>query len=290
VANWVLIYGRMGFPAMGVEGSGWSTTIARFYLFLFLLGALVIEERRRPTGLFRVSRAPEWARFRKMLSLGIPASAQITLELSVFAVATMFAGRFEPSALAAHQIVLNASSLTFMVPLGVASAGAVRVGHALGRDDPPGAGRAGWMAIILGSGFMACAGLAFLLGPGPILAVFTADRDVISVALSLLFVAAVFQLFDGLQVVATGVLRGTGETRTPMVTNLLAHWGLGLPMGYALAFWCGWGLFGLWVGLSVGLIAAGLVLVCLWAKKARDLAGPGSGLAGEAAVREVETA
>src|SRR6185436_11712370 len=125
---------------------------------------------------------------------------------------------------------------TFMVPFGIASAAAVRVGHAVGRRDSAGAMRAGWTAIAIGVGFMAVAAAAFLLLPGPLIRAFTHDRDVIAIATTLLFVAALFQMFDGLQAVATGALRGLGDTRTAMLWNLGAHWVVGLPLGYLLCF------------------------------------------------------
>jgi len=196
---------------------------------------------------------------------------QITLEVGVFAAATTLAGRLEPTSLAAHQIVLNIASLTFMVPLGVASAGAVRVGQAIGRRAAEAAGRSGWMALLLGAGFMSGAGLTFLFLARRIMQIFTDDPKIISTGVSLLFVAALFQLFDGIQVVATGILRGAGDTRTPMICNLVGHWLLGLPVGYALCFiWKG-GVVGLWVGLSMGLIAVGVVLLWVWARKVRSL-------------------
>ena len=195
---------------------------------------------------------------------------QVTLEVGVFAAVTALAGRLAPVTLAAHQIVLNVASVTFMVPLGVGSAGAVRVGQAVGRRDAPGARHAGWAALTLGGGFMSCAAVVFVLAPYPILGLFTTDTAVIRVGVSLLLVAAVFQLFDGLQGVATGVLRGFGDTRTPMLWNLAGHWFFGLPVGYLLCFVMGWGVVGLWIGLSTGLILVGVVLVVVWWRRARS--------------------
>jgi MATE family multidrug resistance protein len=269
--NWILIYGHLGAPAMGAEGSGWSTCIARVYMALSLLAYVLYYARRQKTGLWQVSLGVTLNRIRELFRLGFPAAMQITLEVGVFAAATTLAGRLEPTSLAAHQIVLNIASLTFMVPLGVASAGAVRVGQAIGRRDPEAAGHSGWTALSLGGGFMLCAGLSFLLFPSAILRIFTFDPRVVATGVSLLLVAAIFQLFDGLQVVATGILRGAGDTRTPMVYNLLGHWLLGLPVGYALCFIWGKGVVGLWIGLSIGLIAVGAVLLWVWSRKVRSL-------------------
>jgi MATE family multidrug resistance protein len=269
--NWVLIYGHLGVPAMGAEGSGWSTCLARFYMAGSLLAYILYYERQHQTGLLKTSLMPSFKRISRLFRLGLPAAMQITLEVGVFAAATTLAGKLEPTALAAHQIALNLASLTFMVPLGVASAGAVRVGQAIGRRDPHGAASSGWTALCLGAGFMLCAGMCFLLLPHLILRAFTLDTEVISIGASLLLVAAVFQLFDGLQVVATGVLRGTGDTRTPMVYNLVGHWLLGLPVGYALCFIWGEGIVGLWIGLSIGLILVGVALLWVWSRKVVSL-------------------
>jgi MATE family multidrug resistance protein len=157
-----------------------------------------------------------------------------------------------------------------MVPLGVSSAGAVRVGQALGRGDPRGAVRAGTTALLLGPGFMSVAALAFLTLPRVILGAFTDDSAVLATGTPLLLIAAVFQLFDGLQVVTTGILRGAGDTRTPMTLNLLAHWGLGLPIAAGLAFAAGRGVVGLWIGLCTGLVVLGAALLGAWLAKARS--------------------
>ena len=237
-----------------------------------VLAAVIVRHDGWPrSGLPALARGIELARFRRLLGLGWPAAVQTTLEVGIFAAVTALAGRLEVSTLAAHQIILNLAGLTFMVPLGVSSAGAVRVGQAVGRRDAPGASHAGWTALSLGGGFMAVAATTFVTVPRQILGLFTGDLGVIDTGVTLLFVAAIFQLFDGLQGVATGVLRGLGDTRTPMIFNLAGHWGLGLPIGYALCFHLGWGVVGLWVGLSTGLILVGVILVTTWHRRARAL-------------------
>jgi MATE family multidrug resistance protein len=234
-----------------------------------LLLAILVHNRRGHLGLFGVSRRFDTAGIRRLFRLGLPAAAQVTLEFGVFSAVTVLAGRVDESSLAAHQIVLTLAGLTFMVPLGVGSAGAVRVGHAVGRRDQMGARRSGWTALLLGVSSMSCAAAAFLLIPVPLVHVFTSNRAVVALGVSLLAVAAMFQLFDGLQGVATGVLRGLGDTRTPMVTNLLGHWLLGLPVGYSLCFFAGWGVVGLWVGLSMGLVVVGIALLAVWTRQSR---------------------
>jgi MATE family, multidrug efflux pump len=270
-ADWLLIFGRLGAPRLGAAGAGWATCLSRVYMLLVLVAYVVWHERRHPTGLCHVALAPAAGELRTLLRLGLPAAAQRTLELGVVAATTMLAARLAPVALAAHQLALVAASLTFMVPLGVSAAGAVRVGHAVGAGDGTGAARAGWAALALGGGFMVLAGGVFWTLPREVARIFTSDPAVVTTAAALLLVAAVFQLFDGLQVVATGVLRGCGDTRRPMIANLVGHWLLGLPVGAALCFGAGWGVVGLWIGLSVGLIAVALTLVRAWAWRVAEL-------------------
>jgi MATE family multidrug resistance protein len=206
----------------------------------------------------------EMTRLRRLVALGAPAAGQLTLEVGVFAMASALAGRMQPASLAAHQIALNIAGFTYMVPLGVASAGAVRVGQAIGRLDTAAAARAGWTALLFGVGFMSIAALAFITIPRPLIGAFTIDAGVLEIGVALLAVAAVFQLFDGLQAVATGVLRGLGETRMPMLWNLAGHWFIGLPLAYVLAFNLDFGVIGLWWGLSSGLIICGVALLVVW--------------------------
>jgi len=260
--NWVLIFGHFGAPALGVAGSAWATVTARVVMASVLLGTILYREGKIPF----VGRV-QLVRIGRLLALGFPAASQVTLEVGVFAAATVLAGRLPPIALAAHQIAINIASFTFMVPLGIASAGAVRVGHAAGARDRAAASRAGWTAFLFGAAFMSCAAAAFLLIPEALVGAFTRDPSVLALGVSLLWVAAVFQLFDGTQAVATGVLRGLGDTRTPMVWNLVGHWLIGLPLGYTLCFVVGLGVIGLWWGLSTGLIICGVSLLTVWMRR-----------------------
>ncbi|MEW6268270.1 MAG: MATE family efflux transporter, partial [Thermodesulfobacteriota bacterium] len=181
--------------------------------------------------------------------------------------ATLLAAGLDPLSLAAHQIALGAAAFSFMVPLGVASAGAVRVGQELGAGRVAAAERSGWAALGVGAAFMTCAALLFTLAPRLVMRAFTDDEAVIATGISLLLVAAVFQLFDGLQVVAAGILRGSGDTRAAMLAALVGYWAIGLPIGYALCFSGGLGVQGLWIGLSAGLIVVALALVAWWARR-----------------------
>ena len=270
-ANWILVFGNLGAPVMGVEGAGWATCISRAYLAIGLVAYTVYHDRRYRTGLFDIPFGIEVQQFRRLLSLGFPAALQITLELGAFAAGTALAGKLDSASIAAHQIAITAASFTFMVPLGVSSAGAVRVGHALGRADVAGAARSGWMALVIGTGFMACSAIVFLVFPSHILRAFTSDSGVITIGISLLLVAAYFQLFDGVQIVATGIMRGSGDTQTPMLVNLVGHWFVGLPVGYTLCFVKGWGVIGLWIGFCVGLVSVGAILLVAWSRRVRSL-------------------
>ena len=269
--NYALIFGHFGFPALGVSGSAWATVISRVYMAVFLFIVIVRRERRQSTGLHDVPLRAERERIVRLARLGLPAALQITLEVGVFATASALAGALTPAAVAAHQIALNLASFMFMVPFGMASAGAVRVGQAVGRGDVEGVRVAGKAALLIGGGFMACAGVLFVAAPGPLLRLFTDDPGVLAIGFSLLAIAALFQLFDGVQAVSTGLLRGLGDTHTAMLWHLVGHWAIGLPLGYALCFWWGWGVPGLWTGLSGGLIFIGIVLVALWFYRAHHL-------------------
>jgi MATE family multidrug resistance protein len=202
-----------------------------------------------------------------LLKLGAPAGGQILVEIGAFSGATAICAKLGPVPLSGHEIALNCAAFTFMVPYGISSAAAVRVGQQLGRGDPSGARRAGWSAIILGVGFMACAGLVFVSIPKAIARVFSPDPAVVRVGATLLLVAAAFQLFDGVQVVTTGALRGAGDTKTPMLANFVAYWFIGIPLGYFLCFRLGWGALGVWIGLCTGLMIIGFALLIAWHKK-----------------------
>jgi MATE family multidrug resistance protein len=253
IGNYVLI------PSYGVEGAGWATFGARVYM----AAALALYAIKRYPHLLRPI-AADLDRIRELVRLGLPAAGQILLEVGVFAMAGVLAGKLAAEALAAHQIVLMIVGTTFMIPLGISSAAAVLVGQALGRGDPRLAKHRGWLAIRLGAGFMSTMALLFIVAPQLLVGAFTDNATVLKYARPLLAIAAIFQIFDGIQVVTTGALRGTGNTRTPMLANLMGHWLLGLPTGYALCFVFGFGVNGLWIGLSVGLIVVGSVLLGVW--------------------------
>jgi MATE family multidrug resistance protein len=269
IGDWSLMYGHLGAPAMGVPGSGWSTSISRTYMAAVLLGAILWHERESAKRAIPISWRPEFARIRRLVMLGLPAAGQILFEGAVFAIVTAMAAHLDEASLAAHGIAVNVISTTYMVPLGVSSAAAVRVGQAYGRKDARGAAAAGWTALALSATFMSAAGLVLGLAPRAIVGIYIRNAAVVSVGVVLLRIAAVFELFDGLQVTATGALRGLGDTRTPMLTHLGGYWAIGLPTAYWLCFVFKWGAAGIWTGLSAALILIGASLAVVWFRALR---------------------
>ena len=270
--NWVLIYGKFGMPALGVNGSAISTCISRIAMAAALLGFAWRYERKRGHPLFRHWAGPQLDRLRKLIRIGAPAAGQIVLEVGAWNLSTFAAGYLTPVALATHAIALNYASVSYMVPLGVSAAAAVSVGHALGAGDPARARRAGWLALALGTGFMLMAAVAFWVAPKPLISLYTRDPRVLAVGPSLLWIAAAFQIFDGIQTVCTGALRGLGETRVPMFANLVGYWVLGLPLGFILCFVLKWGIYGMWIGLTLALIIISMTLLLRWRKDSEAFA------------------
>jgi MATE family multidrug resistance protein len=269
--NWALIYGHLGFPAMGVRGSALSTVVARILMAVSMLGFAWRYERKRGHPLFAHWAGPQSDRIKQLIRLGLPAAIQITLEVGAWNFATLSAGFLDPIALATHQIAINYASITYMVPLGISAAAAVSVGHAIGAGDKHRARRAGWLALALGTGFMILASIAFFVAPKHLIALFTTDPRVMAVGPSLLWIAAAFQIFDGVQTVCTGGLRGLGETRAPMWANFLGYWILGLPLGLILCFVLKWGIYGMWIGLTLALIVISAILLRRWQKESTQL-------------------
>jgi MATE family multidrug resistance protein len=274
--NWALIYGHLGFPAMGVRGSALSTVIARILMAVALVGFAWRYERQRGHPLFKHWAGPQWDRLKQLCRLGLPAAGQIILEVGAWNVATLSAGWLSPVALATHQIAINYASITYMVPLGISAAAAVSVGHAVGAGDKARARRAGWLALALGSGFMVLAGIVFFVAPKPLIELFTHDPRVLAVGPSLLWIAAAFQIFDGVQTVCTGALRGLGETRAPMIANFVGYWILGLPLGLILCFILKWGVYGMWIGLTLALIVISSILLHRWHSVSKRLCAEAS--------------
>ena len=263
--NYALMYGHWGFRAMGLTGSGYSTSLARVYMLAVLCAAVMKEEWGRR---FRLPLAaallPDFPRLRRVVSLGLPAALQILAEGAVFGVVTVFAAGLDEASLAAHGIALAVISTTYMVPLGISSAAAVRVGQAIGRKDPRGAAASGWSALAIGALFMAAAGVALWTVPRWIVGIITRDAAVVAAGVELLRIAAFFELFDGLQTVANGALRGLGDTRSPLLVHLAGYWAVGLPVAWLLCFHFRWGAPGIWAGLCAAIVLIGSALLLAW--------------------------
>lgn len=272
--NWLLIEGHWGMPALGVVGSALSTCLARTYMATVLAIFIWWFERGLEPDIKTIFRRPDAARLVRLLRIGFPAAMQILLEIGAFGAAAVLAGRLRAIDLAAHQIALNCAAVSYMVPLGTASAAAVAVGQAIGRGEPESARRNGFIAIGLACTFMLCSATIFLLIPAQILRVYTDDASIIEIGTGLLIFAAMFQLFDGIQTVATGALRGLGNTREPMLVNLAGYWLLGLPVGYVLCFQYRFGVYGLWFGLTLALVVIALILLHSWHRSSREVRVP----------------
>jgi MATE family multidrug resistance protein len=268
--NWLWVYGNLGFPALGVLGSAWATTVSR----IAMAGLLVVLGWRHLRGYLR-RRAPNLLDPRplgRMLRLGSPIGAQFMLETGAFSMVALFMGWLGVAQVAAHQVALNLASLTFMVPLGVSGAAAVVVGHAVGRGDAAGVRRSTSAALVVGAGFMAVMALVLIAWPAALAGLYTRDPEVLALAVLLLPIAGVFQVFDGLQVVSIGLLRGLGDTRVPMIANLVGFWCLGMPVSLWLGFRAGYGAVGLWWGLVVGLfMVATFLILRVKQRESRDL-------------------
>lgn len=259
ILNWVLVPGNLGAPALGPAGSAWATVAARWSMALLLLvfarrhlGPRLVPwlgdsgDRRALAGMFRV---------------GAPIGVQYVLEFGVFGVVGFMMGALGTAEVAGHQVAINLASVTFNVPLGVASAAAVLVGRAVGSGDRVAMRESARAAFVLAAGFMVLTALLFLLLPGPLARLYTDVPEVLGVAAVLIPLAGVFQVFDGVQIAAIGILRGLGDTRTPMIVNVLGFWLVGLPVSLYLGLRAGYGPAGLWWGLVVGLAAVAVVLV-----------------------------
>jgi multidrug resistance protein, MATE family len=257
--NWVLIFGNLGMPAMGIRGSAWATSISRILLTAIVLIAAWPKLKRYLLP-WRAD-AFDAAALARMLRLGLPIGFHHILEYGAFASVMILMGMLGTVQLASHQIAINLASLTFMVPFGVSQAGSVLVGQAVGRGDPAGARRAAGATGVCGVSFMVGAALVFLMAPRLLASVYTRDAAVLALSIALIRIAGVFQIFDGLQVVATGILRGVGDTRVPMLVGLLGYWLFGMPVSIWLGLGTAAGALGLWWGLVAGLGSVAIVLM-----------------------------
>ncbi|WP_091911504.1 MATE family efflux transporter [Mesorhizobium sp. YR577] len=272
LANWCLMFGNLGFPAMGIAGSGLATSLSSALMFIGMAAVVMMEPKFRRYRLFGRFWRSDWPRFVGLLKLGLPIAGILAFEVTIFNAAALFMGLIDSPSLAAHAIAIQIASISFMVPLGLNQAVTVRVGLAYGAQNPEGISRAGWTAFVMGVSFMALTALAMILWPRLLISAFIdlhdpANAVVIGLAVSFLALAALFQIVDGAQAVAAGMLRGLHDTTIPMIYAAIGYWGVGLPLGVALAFHFGFHGVGIWIGLSVGLAVVAVLLMWRWLRR-----------------------
>lgn len=269
--DWTLIFGGFGVPALGVVGAGIASSVANGAMVVALL-ALIARDRhlRRYRLLGRFWRF-DGQRLRQVVAIGLPIAGAMALEMAVFATAALVMGWFGAMAVAAHAIAIQVASMSFMVPMGIGQAATARVGLMTGANRPAAAARAGWVAVALGAGFMVCAATLLVAVPDWLAWLFLDPANpeaaaTAKLAATLLVVAGLFQLVDGVQTVAAGALRGLKDTRMPMVFAALGFWGIGLPGGMLLAGPVGdLGPLGIWIGLATGLAVVAVLMLRRWA-------------------------
>jgi len=259
IGNLAFIYGRWGWvDPMGAVGSGWSTTLVRWAMFLAMLLYVL---RVRAGG---ISGAPslrlDRPLIRRIVGIGLPTGAQIGMEVGLFTFAAVMMGWFGATELGTHQVTINLAATTFMVAMGFSLAGSIGVGQRIGANDPVGTRRVVVLTYLFVSTSMACFALLFWAAPETLLRLYTGDPAVIELGAGLLLVAAFFQIFDGAQAAGFAVLRGAADTRIPMFIAIGAYWGVGAPAAYALGFHTSLGPIGVWAGLVLGIVAATVLL------------------------------
>ncbi len=268
----VLIFGHLGFPALGVIGTGFAT--ATVYTVMFALVLLLVSwrypERRVVAGMRRL----RWPLLRELVRVGWPIGMTTGLEVGLFSVSAVLMGRFGDDVLAAHQVAMQSASMTFMVPLGMSIATGVLVGQAAGRGDTAAVRRTGFMGLTVAVGVMLVAAALFRFAPRLVIGLYTdvsqpGNAAMIAVAVGFLSIAALFQLFDGVQVTAVGALRGLKDTRVPMLYTLVSYWLVGMPLGLWLAFAVGVGPRGLWYGMVAGLATSAVLMTTRFARRTR---------------------
>jgi len=258
--NYVLMFGKLGVPPMGAVGAGWATAIVFWFQLVVLAGWIAMRPRYAPYALYERLSWPNWREISALVKLGLPIGIMVFLEGGLFVGTALLIGTLGAVPVAAHQVAMNYAGLMFMVPLGLAGAISVRVGNAVGRGDPDGARRAGLVGMAIAVSFGVFSAAFMLSFPELIVAMYTSEPDVARLAVSLLFLAAIFQLADCLQASAAGALRGMKDTRVPMLYSVVAYWVVGLTCGWHLTFRLEWGPAGMWVGVIVGLSLAAVLL------------------------------
>ncbi len=260
LGNYVFMYGRLGVPAMGAVGCGWASALVMWIMFLSMTVYISIQKHYRQFAIFDRFDWPQIAQIRGIIKLGLPIGISVFLEASLFATVSLLMGSMGTNVVAGHQVAINIASISFMIPLGLSMAITVRVGQAVGRGSMLAARRAGFVGVSIALVFMGAAAIVLLLIPETIVGVYTNDARVTSIAVELLFMAAIFQLSDGAQVAGAGALRGLKDTTVPMIITFIAYWGIGLPLGYTLGITRSMGPQAIWIGLIGGLTVAAICL------------------------------
>ena len=271
---YALIFGHFGMPALGLVGSALGSLLTNLLVFLALAVVVGTDRRFRRYRLFGRFWRPDWQRFADVWRLGLPIAVTIGLEVSVFNAAMFLMGLIGTAEIAAHAIAIQLAALAFMVPLGISQAATVRVGIAYGRGDARAVTRAGWTAFAMGVGFMCGTAILMVIAPRALVGNFLnladpANARVVGLAVSFLFVAAIFQVVDGAQAVSAGMLRGLHDTSVPMLYALFGYWVVGIGIGAGLAFPGGMGGLGIWIGLASGLATVALLMTLRWSRRAR---------------------
>lgn len=259
LGNWILVYGKFGAPQLGAVGTGYASAIVGVVMFLAILAYTIKRKTYARFEIFKNWRWPQWKYQKELLWIGVPNGISSFMEVSMFATIALMIGSLGTIAMAGHQVAINFGSITFMIPFGLATAISVRVGVFIGRGQPGRARFSGYTGIGLSVIIMIMTATVMLVFPRFIASIYTNDPRVIDLAVQLLLMAAIFQISDGLQVSGYGALRGLKDTRIPMIVNIIAYWGVGLPMGYWAGMVKGWGPQGFWVGLIFGLSAAAVM-------------------------------
>lgn len=258
-ANYIFMYGKLGFPELGATGCGYASALVGYVMFSGMLTFTMTHKPYDRFEIFSSFRLPEWSYLKEILQVGIPIGLSSTMEVTMFALVSLLMGSLSATAVAGHQVAINFSAMTFMVPFGLSTAITTRVGNAIGKGSMLEARRRGYVGIGLATSFMSITAVLMYLFPDWITSMYTQDAEVQQVAIGLLYMAAIFQISDGLQVSGYGALRGLKDTTIPMVVNFIAYWMVGLPLGYYLGIIQDIGPQGLWMGLIAGLTIAAIL-------------------------------
>ena len=271
LVNWILIFGKLGFPELQLDGAGWATFSSRVFMWLALMIFVMNVKYFKQYDVSFHFKKINFPVIKRILSIGLPSGFQYFFEVGAFSFAVIMVGWLGSKQLAAHQIAINLASISFMAALGISAAGSIRVGNAVGRQDISETRKAGFTAIFLGASMMFCAGIIFIIFRNLLPTFYINEKDVIEIASTLIVIAALFQLSDGTQAVGIGILRGLTDVKIPTAITFIAYWIVGLPVGYLLGFILGYGVQGVWIGLLFGLTTSGILLTLRFNAKSKHI-------------------